>query len=130
MSTFLTSALIHATGSLYVSYINNKPLSSGGAFLFYGIQAAILLGEDAICGAVGASDGKSATPLRKSVGYGIMALFAVYAIPRKLASAAKGQGIGALAEVPLLAGVRNLQIRAQAAILNPFPNMWFSRILF
>jgi hypothetical protein len=129
-NTFLISALIHATGSLYVSRVNHKPPTSGGAFLFYGIQAAILLSEDAICSILGATDGKDATPLRKAVGYAVIAAFSVYAIPRKLASAAKGQGIGAAGETALLCGVRNLQVRAQAAIWNPFPNLWLGRLFF
>ena len=129
-STFLVSALIHAAGCIYVSRVNNKPPTSGGALVFYAIQAAIVLSEDIACCILGASDGKDATPLRKAVGYAAFAAFAVYAIPRKLASAAKGHGIGIAGETALLWGVRNLQVRAKAAILNPFPNLWLGRLVF
>ncbi len=127
LSTFAMSAIIHASGSYYVNR-GSKRFSAGGALAFYGSQAAILIGEDAILTSLGIDDRKPPTLTRRLVGYAIIGLYSMILVPEKLVSGARGQGMNVVGN-ELLSGVAYLGSRAAESLANPFPALFIVRML-
>ncbi|KAH8816082.1 membrane bound O-acyl transferase family-domain-containing protein [Xylogone sp. PMI_703] len=122
MLIFFFSGIIHAGGSIYMSQ-HQANVTDGGNIIGFVYQGLALMGEDALLWLLGVDDTKSASLIRRIIGYSFVHGYAAYATPTlKVIPLARDHGLQAPGS-PYMVGVKMVGVGAQGVLKNPFATM-------
>lgn len=119
---FVFSGIIHAGGSIYMTQRQSN-VHDGGNVIGFMYQGFSLIAEDAILSYLKIDDSKSASLLRRVVGFSLVHGYGAYATPTlKVIPLARDHGLDVDGN-SLIAGVRMVGMGALGVLKNPFATM-------